>query len=244
MPRPALDGNKLIHDAAAGADKLVLRSLAKLGQLDAVEATAHKVEKSAGAGHFKGSRRAQPGTDRDFAMNERVGSLELVSGFFQNHGNPDRIITPRLGGTHRVVRQVYLAGLVKIIGAKDEACIRPWANRQPTIEINRRGQHEAVVVVGVLANQIDASGGAIKATFASKMRSKSLCQVICLSHFSFQSGRLYWSRERKAGARVDPIDRVNWPLARAHFECQAASRACLRGTSRDRIRAAPRPRSS
>src|SRR5919197_6221819 len=126
MTNTSMERHKLIHDAAAGADELVLRLLTKLRQLDAIDSAVRNVEKSVSAGNFYSGRRTQAGTNRDLSVNERVRSGELVSSVFKVHSNTHHVITPGLRRTQGVFRQVYLAGLVEIVGSNDKFCIWPW----------------------------------------------------------------------------------------------------------------------
>src|SRR6266853_433696 len=45
----------------------------------------------------------------------------------------------------------------------DESAVAPWSSSRPAIEFNRGWQHEAAVIVGVLADQIHAAGCPVNA---------------------------------------------------------------------------------
>ena len=52
----------------------------------------------------------------------------------------------------------------------DQLTVPAWSSGRPAIEVNRGWQHEAVVIVGVLADQIHAAGRAVNARRRAKAR--------------------------------------------------------------------------
>ncbi len=45
----------------------------------------------------------------------------------------------------------------------DESAVTPWSSDRPAIEFDGGGQYEAVVIVGVLADQVHAAGRPVNA---------------------------------------------------------------------------------
>ena len=72
------------------------------------------------------------------------------------------------------MRQVDFAGLAKVLGVNYQLVVGSGLGSYPAIEINGGGHHIAVVVVSMLADQIDAAGGAVDAGIGSKLSAKSL----------------------------------------------------------------------
>src|SRR5579885_3121339 len=90
-------------------------------------------------------------------MYEDVGSGEFESGLLQHRGDSEHVIAPLPLSVHRNVEiEIKVAG--KFRGANHELTIRSTTNTHVGREGNRCRHHKAVVVVGVLSDQIYAAG--------------------------------------------------------------------------------------
>src|SRR5580693_2301318 len=62
----------------------------------------------------------------------------------------------------------------ELLGVNAEFAILPASDGDPAIKLDGRGHREAVVVIGVLSDQINASRGAIDVRVRAKARTKPL----------------------------------------------------------------------
>src|SRR6266851_1390834 len=78
---------------------------------------------------------------------------------------------------HRKIFQSKLHSLVEIGRLNDQARVGSRRDRHPYIQIDRHRHHKAIVVVGVLADQVDPPGGAENSRFLPEERLKFLTQL-------------------------------------------------------------------
>ena len=70
--------------------------------------------------------------------------------------------------------EINLRGLVQIRGKNVKRFIVARGDGDPSIKINRSGQCETIVVVGMLTDEINAAGRAKDARFAAKSFGKNI----------------------------------------------------------------------
>src|SRR5216684_5857006 len=78
---------------------------------------------------------------------------------------------------HRKIFRNKLHPLVEIGRVNDQSRVGPRRDRHPDIQIDRHRQHEAIVVVGLLADQVDPAGGAENSRLVPEERPKFLTQL-------------------------------------------------------------------
>src|ERR1700687_168449 len=78
---------------------------------------------------------------------------------------------------HREISQSKLHPLVEIDRVNDQARVGSRCDGDPDIQIDRHRHHKAIVVVGVLADQVDPPGGAENSRFVPEERLKFLTQL-------------------------------------------------------------------
>src|SRR4029079_19136964 len=79
---------------------------------------------------------------------------------FEHDRNADSVITPTLLRYGIRLVQVKRDLVFEILGSNLQFAIRAWPNRDECRQVDGCRHHKAVVVVGVFAAQIDASGRA------------------------------------------------------------------------------------
>src|SRR5579872_2484936 len=91
-------------------------------------------------------------------MHEQVRARKLEPAFPKNRSDPDHIVTPSADAAFGQMIEIEFELAGKFFGVNREPAILPRSNRHISRESNGRGHHEAVVVVGVFADQVDAAG--------------------------------------------------------------------------------------
>ena len=71
------------------------------------------------------------------------------------------IVGPVLLCQRRQGIEGFLDRFIEIFGVDDQLAVGARSNGRPAVEFNRGGEHETVVIVGVLADEIHAAGSAV-----------------------------------------------------------------------------------
>src|SRR5882762_11161326 len=127
-------------------------------------------EQSKTYSNFNGSRRTQSGAERNVTGDIEICSRERLSRLTERPGDAQWIIGPVLFPQGRQGIQAGLDRFIEILGMDDKLAIAARSHRRPAIEFNRGWQHEAVVIVGVLSNQVHAPGCAVNVRGRAKAR--------------------------------------------------------------------------
>jgi len=96
-------GDELVHDAAAGADELVLGLLADEGEGGRVEREAGVGGQSEGGRDLQGRRGAESGADGEVAGDGQVGAVEAVSFLLEDAGDAVNVVGPVAAGASRSI---------------------------------------------------------------------------------------------------------------------------------------------
>src|SRR5260370_38810954 len=99
--------NKLVHDAALYAHKLILSALAKDGQLHRFHGKVRIPEQRQRRGDLNGCRRTVARTHRNFAVNEQVGTPQPVSNSSVHKSHADYIIGQLPWTSGGLIKQKY-----------------------------------------------------------------------------------------------------------------------------------------
>ena len=159
MPVLAQCRYELIHDAATAADELVLGLLAQ--QRDVAQAG---IEPESGLqclahGHFQGCRRTEACTLRHVATHHHVQPMgQRAETLDEDIDDAADVVGPALVTVLGTCISSELVALVVIVGSHDPDAI-VGARRDGNFggEVDGAGQHETVIVVGVLADQVDTT---------------------------------------------------------------------------------------
>ena len=138
---------------------MVLGALGELGHLHGVPSDPAGGGKRPGGGHFQGGRGRQPGPQRHVAGQHALPAGEAKTGLLQAPGRALKILEPA-GVFVADVVQGELARLVVVDREDGHAAVVSWLQGDPYGAIDRQRQDEAVVVVGVFAEEIDSAWGA------------------------------------------------------------------------------------
>src|SRR5215467_2120047 len=84
------------------------------------------------------------------------------------------VVRPVIGCLGRAVTQIDFGTFVEIFGMDSEALVRARSNRGPSIEVDRGRKNEAVVVIGMFADQVDTTRSAEQ----PRSRCKALCEAL------------------------------------------------------------------
>ena len=164
----AAGGDHLVHDPAVDADEAVLGALRQHRQIDRRQqriVQAAELAPDLADRHLQRRRGRQSGALRHIAGDRQIRARQLQAVrrevLAKRAHRAAHIVAPLL---RRVVRdvavEVDLVGLAVQVGGDDpQPPVRAPPHRDDGAVVDRAGQHEAVVVVGVLADQVDAAGG-------------------------------------------------------------------------------------
>ena len=151
------DRDVLIHDAARHAHEIALGALAELRQFQRVELAPG--EQRQGGGDLQRGRGTQARAIRHRAADQQVRSFDGHAGAHQFAGHADGVIGPLargLRGGER--RRVELAQFAAVFRIEAKFAVARRGRGDVSGEVQRYGQDEAEIVVGVLADQIDPAG--------------------------------------------------------------------------------------
>ena len=149
--------DELVHNPAGHAHKFVLRPACQLDRLDGLQAQLHEALPENRGAHLHRRRRAESGLPRNVAAKHQVRAGKPVTIGFQKLGDAPKVVAP---GVRRVLLNRIETELRRIVEVKRpdaNRAIAARAPRKPDIAIDGRRQHKPVVVVSVLANQVDAA---------------------------------------------------------------------------------------
>ena len=145
----------LVHDAAAHADIVVLRPLADFRHFDRLERQPGGGHQRMRDAHFERGRGTQARAERHVGEDDEIGAGEAPTALFQHHGDAEHIVRPFVPAAGRRRVEVELARLVHDHRIDPEPPVGPRRGGDEGGEFERRRHDEAVVVVGVLADQVD-----------------------------------------------------------------------------------------
>src|SRR5258707_1166935 len=90
-------------------------------------------------------------------MHEQVRPEELDSTLPEHCRGPEDIVAPRAGALLGQVVKIKFKITREFLGVDDELAVRPRGNSYVNRKTDCRRHNEAVVIVGVFTNQVDAS---------------------------------------------------------------------------------------
>ncbi len=174
----AMDGDELIHDAAASTDEFVFRSLAKQGELARINCGGRDCRECRGNRYLDGGRRTESRTKRNGAADQQIRARDSIAGLIENLGDAQDVVTPLMttGGLNLVEREFNL--LLEVDGAHNQLAVVPGRDCHPCEEIDGGGHHKATVVVSVLANEIHTPGRLIDDGRLTEQKSKRLFDLL------------------------------------------------------------------
>ena len=156
-----VNGGKLVHDAAVAAHILVFRALThacKFHFLDFV--FAPKVVESESKARFECSGAAHSGTEGNIAGESRVESFDGYAECHHFAANTEDVARPSCRGTCFIVeRELHVVFQVDGISANRARAI--GLNLGDDALLYGAGENESVVIVSVLADEVDTSGSSI-----------------------------------------------------------------------------------
>jgi hypothetical protein len=163
------DCGVLIHDSRRQPDKIVFSALGQLRKFDAWQ-IARPTQRER-RGHFQCSRGTEAGAQRHAAVDQYVAPPSER----QLPRDADHVITPIADGAELGdLLDRPLAALIQIfrMDAQDSQTIR--RRRNVAIQIDGHRQYQAEIVIGVLTDEVHASGSAGEIRRAVVARLKSL----------------------------------------------------------------------
>ncbi len=152
-------GDQLVHDAAVAAYELVLRLLTVDGDGRAVELQVIELLKHGANRHFQRRRRAEARALRHVAGDHHINAAEAGVALLQVFHHAAHVVGPhRLfhAEDRRVEREAVL--LIIVIHRHDaHLTIVAFRAGDNGLIVDGARQHEAVIVVGMFANQVYAA---------------------------------------------------------------------------------------
>jgi hypothetical protein len=152
------DGGELVHDAALDADEVVLGALAELRQRDVVERQIERGAEGACDGDFERGGGGEAGALRHIAGEREIEAADGVAGRDERGRDAADVVRPVAGRGVRDVREVASGVGVEVGGVCPERVVVAAGPGAEDAAVDGEGEDEAVVVVDVLADQVDAAG--------------------------------------------------------------------------------------
>ena len=90
----------------------------------------------------------------------------------------DRFGTPVISWRDAIL-QIDLDRFGEIRGMQQELAVTAGSNSDPDVEVDRRRHHEAIIVVGVLSNEVDATRSSVHARLIAVTLAEFLLQLGC-----------------------------------------------------------------
>ena len=149
--------DELVHDAAGHPHELVLRPLTGQGQLRAGEGIleAGGSEEGRGAGHLQSGGAAQSAAPGHVAADHPLQPSQGQPLLLQGPGHPFDVVDPQVLRLSLQPGQVELLPRVEIQGMDAHSAVLPGPEDHLDVPVQGHGQDEAVVVVRVLADEVD-----------------------------------------------------------------------------------------
>ena len=153
----AVYGGKLVHNTAVHTAVVVLGRLADASQSEAVDTQLIEVVESKCKGALQGSRRTHTCTQGHVATEHGVETTNGVAPLLNLAAHAKEVASPLCGGFVLLVQTKFAAlAEVQCIGLNFVGAIE--ADGSNNTFVNCAGEYEATIVVGVLANEVDAAG--------------------------------------------------------------------------------------
>ncbi len=152
-PRATGEGDEGIHDPGAGPDEVVLHPAAQPGSVGQRHPCSLGMHHRQGRGHLQRRRGAQAGADRDGAGGGQLKAGDALVA--QRSGDADHVIAPAALPLGR--QAVELQACLRLVAHHLDGSSRAGTKGDRHIAVDRRRQNEPVVVVRVLADDVDPS---------------------------------------------------------------------------------------
>jgi len=156
-------GNKLVHDAALRSRELVLGALTNGGDAAEVQMDIKDSQQRQGGRHLYRRGGAQPGTDGDVAFHQQICAADGKVARPQDGSDPSNIVTPVASWTWNHVGHFKLAWLLEIEGIDTKFVILANTGGYIGVKTQSSRHDESIVVISMLADEIDPAGCAKQA---------------------------------------------------------------------------------
>ncbi len=158
----AAGGDHLIHDAAVAADELVLRLLAVEGDLGLADIEPQRFFECLTDGYFQRGGGGEPRPLRHVAGDHQIEAAQGITALLQILHHAADVVAPALAGVVLDgLVEVELVALVVVVGGDHlHLPVIAQADGNAGLVVDGAGQHEAVVVVGMFTDEVDATWGA------------------------------------------------------------------------------------
>jgi hypothetical protein len=150
--------DELIHDSDAGAYKSILSLAAEFGDFGKWQLSLTLTHEGKGRSDLDGRGGTESRADWDFTVHQQIRSLQLETAPLKDTGNTDYVVTPSAGTAFGQVVKIKLEIAGEFFGVDDELTIWTRGDRYIGREPDSCRHDEAVVVIGVFADQVHASG--------------------------------------------------------------------------------------
>ena len=158
MPRTAERDGRLVHDAAGHAGKLVLGPLAEERFVAVRQAPSCQRLDRRGDPHFERGAAAQPAPGGQVGGDRGLEARDLPAEPLEAGEHPFGIAAPIAAPWRERDVEVDRHRRPAAVARQNHPPVEPRPHRDPETPVDRDREHEAVVVVGVLADQVHPSG--------------------------------------------------------------------------------------
>ncbi len=150
----AHDADELVHDAGVDAHELVLRPLGGQGDLRTGQLRASGQEEGPGTADLQRGGAAQAGASGHVAAHHAFDAGQFDAPLLKGPGHAHDIVGPKGLFVIGQLVQAELGPGPKFQGIESHRAVVPLAEDQAHVVLDGHGQHKAVVVVRVLADQV------------------------------------------------------------------------------------------
>src|SRR5262249_40758336 len=178
LVRAAETGSELIHDTDAGTDELIFGTLAELCNFRKVKGSAGNAKQRACDRHFERSGGTQTCSHWNIAVDQNVSAPQSHAVAHEHQCDTVHVVRPVVLRARLRVAQINFSVFVQIFRMNVQLPIITRSDRSPSIKIDCGWQYKAVIVIGVLSDQIDAAGGTEDARGGRKSLYKAFAKPV------------------------------------------------------------------
>ena len=149
--------NELVHDAAIGLHKLVLRPLAKPRQHRPRIAHPDQPRNRQRRGHLHRGRTRQPRPQGYVAPKAQAETRNRMALPGQNRNHTQRVVRPALAGLRRQGRCLKTPLFAVVLRIENDLAVRARRNAGQRGKIDRHRHHKPLGIVGMLTDQVHAA---------------------------------------------------------------------------------------
>lgn len=153
----AKDGGNLVEQATTDADKVVLGLAAELGEIEAGQMKIIEPGEEDGGADLEGSGTGEAGAEGEGAGEIGLEPSHGITGLAKHAGDATRVVSPTFARGKS--GEIGLDETGEALAGQDDFAIVTRAALGGDAQIDGGGEHDASVVIGVVAKELDPARG-------------------------------------------------------------------------------------